>query len=70
MSLPADTLVNLVESALIAIGLLSIALIKTISFCDKKRARDEELELLRAQAEFNNVRLNNIIVEQLPDSTI
>lgn len=54
MEVSYDKIVELIEMGLLSLAIFSLAIIKLISFCDKKKTNRERLELLREQAEFNN----------------
>ena len=49
-----DKIIEIIEMAFLSLAIFSLAIIKLLSFCDKKKTNKEHLELLRAQAEFNN----------------
>lgn len=49
-----DRIIEMVEMAFLSLAIFSLAIIKLLSFCDKKKTNKEQLDLLRAQAEFNN----------------
>lgn len=54
MEVSYDKIIELVEMGFLSLSILSLAIIKLISFCDKRKTNREQLELLREQAEFNN----------------
>lgn len=54
MEVSYDKIIELIEMGLLSLAIFSLAIIKLISFCDKKKTNREQLELLREQAEFNN----------------
>ena len=54
MEVSYDKLIELIEMGLLSLAIFSLAIIKLISFCDKKKINREQLELFREQAEFNN----------------
>lgn len=54
MEVSYDKIIELVEMGFLSLSILSLAIIKLISFCDKKKTNREKLDLLREQAEFNN----------------
>lgn len=49
-----DKIIEIIEMAFLSLAIFSLAIIKLLSFCDKKKTNKEQLELLRAQADFNN----------------
>lgn len=49
-----DKIIEIIEIGFLSLAIFSLAIIKLLSFCDKKKTNKEQLELLRAQADFNN----------------
>ena len=49
-----DKIIELAEMGLLSIAIFSLAVIKLMSYCNKKKVVKEQMELLRSQAEFNN----------------
>lgn len=64
--LNSESITDIIESALIAIGLISLAIIKLMSYCEKRRTNREQIALLRAQAAFNN----NIEIETIDEESV
>lgn len=54
MEVSYDKIIELIEMGFLSLAIFSLAIIKLLSYCDKKKTNKEQLELLRSQAEFNN----------------
>ena len=50
-----DSIISLCETFFISLGLLSIAIVKLLSYCHKKKISRDEIKLLKSQASFNNL---------------
>jgi hypothetical protein len=49
-----DKIIELAEMGLLSIAIFSLAIIKLMSYCNKKKVVREQMELLKSQADFNN----------------
>ena len=54
MEVSYDKIIELIEMGFLSLAIFSLAIIKLLSYCDKKKTNKEQLELLRSQADFNN----------------
>lgn len=54
MEVSYDKIIELIEMGFLSLAIFSLSIIKLLSFCDKKKTNKEQLDLLRAQSEFNN----------------
>lgn len=50
-----DSIISLCETFFISLGLFSIAIVKLLSYCHKKKINKDEIKLLKSQASFNNL---------------
>ena len=67
-SLDLDKLIELIESGIIGIGLIALAIIKLISFLEKRKTNRAQIELMRSQAAFNNMIPVRCEIESLDES--
>lgn len=60
-----DKIIELGEMALLSIAIFSLAVIKLMSYCNKKKITKEQMELLRSQSDFNNkIAIHNRDIQQ------
>lgn len=50
-----NSIISLCETFFISLGLFSIAIVKLLSYCHKKKINRDEIKLLKSQASFNNL---------------
>lgn len=66
--LDLDKIIDLIESGIIGLGLIALAIIKLISFLEKRKTNKAQIELMRSQSAFNNMIPVRCEIESIDDT--
>ena len=64
-----NKIVELVESGIIGLGLIALAVIKLISFLERRKVNKAQIDLLRSQSAFNNMIPTRCEIESMDDTS-